>query len=110
MKKEVNIDNGWLLFNFFFTLRSNASLQTNRLKMSGNHHEKCSYIILRFILRLIYQLTETTFLAIIAKYGVLIREKGGLYYALLKASMNKITLWKNVCVGDLTIFACNENT
>ena len=33
-------------------------------------------------------------LEIITKYGVLISEWGGLYYALLEVSMNKIALWK----------------
>ena len=32
-------------------------------------------------------------LAIIARYGVLIREWSDLYYALLEVSMNKIELW-----------------
>ena len=39
---------------------------------------------------------------LVAKYGVLIRECGGLYYAFLEVSMNKIALWKNVRLNDWT--------
>ena len=41
-------------------------------------------------------------LAIIAKCGVLIREWGNLYDALLEVSTNKRALWKNVRVDDWT--------
>ena len=56
---------------------------------------------------------DLALLTIIAKYGVLIREWDGLYYALLEVSMNKIALWKNVLVDDrtaeLAITASNVN-
>ena len=51
-------------------------------------------------------------LAIVAKYGVLISTWGGLYYALLEVSMNKIALWENVQIdawtAELAIIASNE--
>ena len=51
-------------------------------------------------------------LGIIVKYDAPIREWGGLYYALLEVSMNKIALWKNVHVEDwtaeLAIIASND--
>ena len=39
---------------------------------------------------------------IITKYGVLVRKWRGFYCALLKVSMKKIVLWKNVRVDDWT--------
>ena len=47
-------------------------------------------------------LYDETLLAMIAKYGVLISELGGLYYALLELSINKKALWKIVLVDDWT--------
>ena len=44
-----------------------------------------------------------TLLAIIAKYGTLINDWDGLYYAVLEVSLQKIALWKNVCVDDWTV-------
>ena len=44
---------------------------------------------------------KSTLLEIIAQYGVLIREWGGLYYVLLE-SVDKIVLWKDVRVDDWT--------
>ena len=56
-------------------------------------------------------LENSSLLAIIDKYGVLTREWGGLYYALLEVSMNEIALWRNVRVddwtGELSIIARN---
>ena len=43
-----------------------------------------------------------TLLEISAKYCVLSREWGELYYAFLEVSMDKIALWKNVRVYDWT--------
>ena len=37
---------------------------------------------------------EKPLVEIIVKYGVLVSEWGGLYYALLKGFINKIALWK----------------
>ena len=45
---------------------------------------------------------NATLLEIIAKCGILISEWGGLYYALLEVSMDKIALWTNVHVDDWT--------
>ena len=49
---------------------------------------------------------------IIEKYGVLISQWAWLYQALLEVSMNKITLWINVCADDWTtkgpVIASNE--
>ena len=48
-------------------------------------------------------------LAVIAKYGVLISEGGGVYYALFAVSMNKIAWWKaelaNIASNDAPIWS-----
>ena len=58
------------------------------------------------------ELCNVSLLAIIAKYGVLIREWGGLYDTLLEVSMNKIALWLKFLVDDwtaeLAIIASND--
>ena len=48
------------------------------------------------------RLNSRSLLAIIDKYGGLLRQWAWLYEALLEVSMNKISLWINVCVDDWT--------
>ena len=65
------------------------------------NYKRC-YVIYCAICIEWFKKDRESLLAIIAKYGILIREWGGLYYALLEIPMNKIGSWKNVCVEEWT--------
>ena len=58
---------------------------------------------------------NNTLVAIMYKYGVIIREGGSLYSSLLEVSMNKIAPWENFPIdlddwtAKLAIIACNDH-